>query len=81
MSLVTGCQAFFEDKCMFLPFFRPKQYKLWTKSGKMLNYVTFLMPGINFSFPPFPVKFSILVKSKMAATFDEVTGPQQHRIP
>ena len=48
-----------------------------TERGKVLNYVTFLIfSKKDFQFSPFPVKFSILVKSRMAAKmsaiFDDV---------
>ena len=61
----------------FFPFLGEKSTKC-AQRGKMFSYITVLMfSKKNFRFSPFPVKFSILVKCKMAATFDDVTGPQQ----
>ena len=60
--------------CVFSFSFWGKKVQNGTKSSKMFNYATFP----NFKFPAknlfatFPVKLSILVKSKMAATFDDI---------
>ena len=69
---------------VFFPFFGQKSTKCAQKAVKcliMFNYVTFLMFSKKNQFSPFPVKLSILVKSKMAAkmavAFDEVTSPQR----
>ena len=67
-----------KNECFF-SFLGRKKYKVFSKSGIMVNDVTFLMFSQKISISPFPVKFSILVKSKVAAkvvaTFDDVTGP------
>ena len=61
---------------MVFPFFGRKKYKMLTKCGKLFNYITFLMfSKTNFQFSPFLVKFSILVKSKMAAKMADIAPP------
>ena len=51
----------------------------------MFNYITFLIFGKKIQFFTFPVKFSILVKckiaAKIAATSDDVIGPQRSHTP
>ena len=42
MSQVAGGEAIFEEKCVF-SLCGQKKDKMWAKSGKMFNYVTFLM--------------------------------------
>ena len=77
-------KPFFKEQCGFSPF-QGKEYKMCTKRSKMYNllYHSLNVQRKKFNnYPPFPVRFSILVKStSMAATIDDVTGLQRRPQP
>ena len=73
---------FWRKMRVFSPFSGDESTNCARKAVKCLiisHFLMFCQKCVQFS--PFPVKFPILVKSKMAATFDGVTGPQQCHSP
>ena len=70
-------EPFLKKKSRFFPFLGEKSTKCVQKAVKCLLCHIFNVQQKKKSISPFPIKFSILEKSKMAAkiaaTFDEVT--------